>query len=320
MLAFVGFYNDLERAWYADVGAKLMTTMFIMLAGSCTVRFVVSELVKPIIINFKKKNCVTQSQLEEVFTGARFEIELRYADHLKILFSGMLLQGALPVMAPILALYFWGQYFSDRWLLVKRYQKPPAYDEKLALKVADWLPYAAYLQLAFAAFAFSNPRLLASGHVSDSLAMWLRNPTSAAAAGVEYAESQAAATTRAWLGGALLMRLNRTNVFPMVVVLAAALAWRVLHGKLGRALNAYLEVRSLTRSRLTLHDCLATLGGEKYRVEKTLRRTYIYIYHDCPPNSNKKHGLAFSRLAGRERGAVARTAYHRDCSSLNLDS
>ena len=93
-------------------------------------------------------------------------------------------------------MYYWGQYYSDKYLLFKQYRKPPAYDATLALRFVENLPNAGLLSVALTAFAFSNEALLADGgKVSSHLATWLE----------EVAQFEL-------IGGRILLRLNRLPV------------------------------------------------------------------------------------------------------------
>ena len=97
----IGRYDDLTRDWYANVGYQLCQTMLIILLFSVTLRFAIVLIVKPVLRIITTRDCVTQQQLNNAYLGNRWEVELRYADHLRMLFVGMLFVGALPIMVRI---------------------------------------------------------------------------------------------------------------------------------------------------------------------------------------------------------------------------
>ena len=76
--------------------------MLIILLFSVTLRFAIVFIVKPAARALvTTRDCVTQQQLNNAYLGNRWEVELRYADHLRMLFVGMLFVGALPIMVRI---------------------------------------------------------------------------------------------------------------------------------------------------------------------------------------------------------------------------
>lgn len=96
--------------------------MFVSVAS----RFGTVCLVDPLVAWVKRDGCVTQAQLNDLLEPRRFDIEYRYSYALTYVLCALLYCGALPVLLPFAAVYFWSSYVADRYLVMRRYAKPPA--------------------------------------------------------------------------------------------------------------------------------------------------------------------------------------------------
>jgi len=60
----------------------------------------------------------------------------------------------MPILLGFAAAFFFVKYWCDKYLLLRYNSKPPALDEKIALKVSEILPLALYLHLGVSCFVY----------------------------------------------------------------------------------------------------------------------------------------------------------------------
>ena len=68
----------------------------------------------------------------------------------------MIYSGGLPLLYPLAALSFLAIYWSDKYLLLRSYRKPPLFDNKIALPVLRWFKYALLGHFIISIWMYSN--------------------------------------------------------------------------------------------------------------------------------------------------------------------
>jgi len=92
--------------------------------------------------------------------GPTFEIDYRYNSILTVVFVTMMYSGGLPVLYPIAALFFAITYWSDKYLLLKEYRRPPNFDSHLTLKSLGWFKIAILLHVVGSVSMFASQDIL----------------------------------------------------------------------------------------------------------------------------------------------------------------
>lgn len=161
---FSGSYDDFGTDWYLDIGVTLMLTMIINAFSphASTIGMMFFQGVK---ICKDRKGCIhkkeitskfSQTDLDSLYAGPEFELEMRYASLLMTVFVTLTYGAGLPLLYPICFLSFVVYYMVDKWLFLRFYSKPPQMSGKLADFAANVLPYAIFLHVSFAMWMFSN--------------------------------------------------------------------------------------------------------------------------------------------------------------------
>jgi len=100
----------------------------------------------------KKK--ILQVDLNKKFTAPVFDLTESYSLAINTILVTMFFCSGMPILLGFAALFFMFKYASDKFLLLRYNSKPPAFDEKIALKVADILPLALYMHLGVASIIY----------------------------------------------------------------------------------------------------------------------------------------------------------------------
>jgi hypothetical protein len=75
---------------------------------------------------------------------------------LNIVFITMMFGAGMPILFPIAAFSFFSLYVVENYMLYYVYKEPPAYDEKLNLKVLQKLSYGPLFLVGFGYWMLSN--------------------------------------------------------------------------------------------------------------------------------------------------------------------
>jgi hypothetical protein len=163
-----GKYSDFTASWYADVGISLMFTMILYMFGVHGLKLVTilsSKFFrwqdKHFSSDIRLTNQVSQEQLNKLYLGPEFVIEVRYATALTICFVCITYAPAMPLMYLITAVSFWLLYFVDKFYFLRVSRIPRAVSPSLAHSVVKSFYLAAFFNLAIAIWSFSNSILFA---------------------------------------------------------------------------------------------------------------------------------------------------------------
>ena len=89
----------------------------------------------------RKTKKIIQEDYEDLNTGAEFMFEFRYSNMLTVLSVAFLYSGALPIMYPVAAIFFFITYWMDKCLLFRCYKKPIKFDNYLAKGTLRYFKY-----------------------------------------------------------------------------------------------------------------------------------------------------------------------------------
>lgn len=163
-----GKYADFTAPWYADVGISIMFTMMLYMFGVHGLKLV--TIVSSKFFRWQDKhftsdtrltNQVSQEQLNKLYLGPEFVIEVRYATALTICFVCVTYAPAMPLMYLITAVAFWLLYIVDKFYFLRVSRIPRAVSPSLAHSVVKSFYVAAFFNLAIAIWSFSNSVLFA---------------------------------------------------------------------------------------------------------------------------------------------------------------
>ena len=148
-------FSDFTRDWYVQVGSTITITMLI-------------SVFSPHVLNFLvfyprggcKRCCVkkykTQREINSAFQGPEFDIATRYSQVLNVVFSSFLYSGGIPLLNATCCCTMFVLYWTDKFLILRHYSKPPRYSEELNSAFLAILPYAAVMHSGFSLYMLGS--------------------------------------------------------------------------------------------------------------------------------------------------------------------
>ena len=129
-----GKYDDMDPAWYADIGATISFYMIINVI-SPHVAFIISYISRLIKRSYDK-NCSKKRKTKKLTTheylklhiGPEFSIGTRYAQILSTIFIILFYSSGMPILYLCCFLFFTILYWIDKWMILRYYRTPPHMD------------------------------------------------------------------------------------------------------------------------------------------------------------------------------------------------
>jgi hypothetical protein len=264
-----GEYEDFTTPWYGTVGTTIITTAAInalIPPTLMTVEFFLDLCSRRSVLNTPGA-VVRQSQLDELFVGARFATPPRYPLVITMTVVSYTYSGGLPLLLPLAAIGFLMQYAVDKWMLLKFYRKPAAYDSSMTMLLLEIIPWAVLLHLGFAVWQFSSGSI-PSAYLSSEFIQYAATLAGASNIGGQassFLESYKAIASQYDSIG-LVPRVLRLNTFPLalffLILLIFLIASTVLAVLGGAAMTLF---STLTCGFVCCRCCISSTGAVKVR-------------------------------------------------------
>ena len=113
--------------------------------------------------NVAAKKQVLQVDMNLKMLGGIFEIDAKYSFSMAIIFMAHLYYGPLPLLCPLLAVFFLVQYWLDKLYLTKFARKPPHFHANLHNIMIKILPFCVFFHCGFSLWAYGNPQIWPEG-------------------------------------------------------------------------------------------------------------------------------------------------------------
>ena len=158
-----GTYPDFTARWYSQIGATIVTTVFINvimpaidLLDWCTAGC--SRCCdRGCSFDKRKTKRFLQSDYERVYTGLPQLFTVRYAMIIATWFMIMLYSLAMPFLYFAGIFIYTSLYWVDKTLFVKFYKSPPRYDTAITRRVFFLLEFGIILHFMMGIYMVSNP-------------------------------------------------------------------------------------------------------------------------------------------------------------------
>eukprot|EP00746_Dinoflagellata_sp_MGD_P010058 gnl/MRDRNA2_/MRDRNA2_120643_c0_seq1.p1 gnl/MRDRNA2_/MRDRNA2_120643_c0~~gnl/MRDRNA2_/MRDRNA2_120643_c0_seq1.p1 ORF type:complete len:1228 (+),score=231.61 gnl/MRDRNA2_/MRDRNA2_120643_c0_seq1:259-3684(+) len=158
-----GAADDLGVDWFMLVGSVIAVTVCVQI-GSTTIPPLATGVVKAILRKRKpvSMGAFTQGALNDIYTNPDFNLALRSAQTMNVIFMIIMYSAGLPILNFVGAVYCFVSFWVDKVALLRFAKKPPQYDEKLVQGGIKMMPYAALLHVALGLWLFANQRIVPS--------------------------------------------------------------------------------------------------------------------------------------------------------------
>jgi hypothetical protein len=158
-----GKYSDFTIDWYGDVGKSLIGTMILYMFGVHGLKFALLFYTKlrrwqdtHFTGDTRLTYQVSQEQLNRLYIGTEFVIEVRYATVLTICFVCIAYASTMPIMYLVASVAFTLHYWIDKYFFLRVNRIPRAVSPTLALHVTRTFYVAGFINLCIAIWTFSN--------------------------------------------------------------------------------------------------------------------------------------------------------------------
>ena len=160
---FTGKIGDYSVAWYQQIGASMMFTMFMFTMGSqpaLLIAFASKIFARAWDRRWSFRSNVTrvdtQADYEELQLGPVMDIKQKYAALLTLIFVDMTYSATMPLFNLITLLNLLLIYVSDKYMLIHFVQKPTLVDARLPKKCVDMLYWAAMIHICNGMWLWGN--------------------------------------------------------------------------------------------------------------------------------------------------------------------
>jgi hypothetical protein len=110
---------------------------------------------------------IISSDLNRLYEGPKFNISTQYAKHLAFIFTVMLYSCGLPILLPILFVYFVLSFWIDKlmsknvynMIVLRFYKEPPRYSQWIHQAVIRILPLATIFHMALSLWIYGTPEI-----------------------------------------------------------------------------------------------------------------------------------------------------------------
>jgi len=161
-----GHYDDFVSNWYLNVGATLLTTMIINIVNlplinslSYFFRHCLRCSDRGCGFSEKSTRRANQEDWVKLYTGPEFLVDFRYAQILTVLFVCFIFCSGLPLLFLSTFLNLLFVYWMDKIFLLKFYQLPRPFDDKLENTVRKGLYLVLFFHLIIAVWSYGNPQV-----------------------------------------------------------------------------------------------------------------------------------------------------------------
>merc|ERR1712139_653378 len=119
-------------------------------------------IVTPLMAWWSQRGAVTQPKLNKVYQLPEWNISLRLAQVMNVIFCIMMYSGAMPVLYIVGCIYCAFSYWTDKWILLRGSCKPPSYNADIVRVAVHMFPIIALLHTVTTLWVFSKQDLFPS--------------------------------------------------------------------------------------------------------------------------------------------------------------
>ena len=151
---FDGNYSDFTQSWYLYVGSTIIITLFINIFSPHCANLIIFRTIRKCLRFCCWKNAKSQQALNALFIGPEFDLAVKYAIILNLIFSCFLYSGGIPLLNCFCFCGLFVIYWTDKYLILRYYRKPPVYNETLNTQAVNYLPLCVIFHCAFALYMY----------------------------------------------------------------------------------------------------------------------------------------------------------------------
>ncbi|OMJ87132.1 hypothetical protein SteCoe_11206 [Stentor coeruleus] len=153
---FKGSFSDFEREWFLKVGNLILTLMIISLGSPHLIYLFIAYPLGWCSRKFCYKSKKTQYELNLLYTGPDFDISTRTAMIFNMIFTCFLYSGGIPLLNCVCFIYLIIIYYTDKFLMLRHFKRPPFYTQEIYIAAFQILPWAVIFHCMVSLFMYGN--------------------------------------------------------------------------------------------------------------------------------------------------------------------
>ena len=153
---FNGKYDDFTRDWYTQVGYILTMNMIVSVFSPHIINLIIIYPCGKCKRKFCLNKCLTQAELNKRFQPAEFDIATRYSQILNVIYCSFIFSSGIPLLNLTVFATFFILFWTDKFLIINHYAKPPRYSSEINNRFISILPFAAIFHNCFAIYMYGT--------------------------------------------------------------------------------------------------------------------------------------------------------------------
>ena len=165
---FISEFSDFTRRWYVQVGSTITVTMLVSIFSPHILNILIFYPLGGLRRNCRKSRFKTQLEIESAFACPEFDIATRYSQILNVVFTSFLYSGGIPLLNCTCCATMFVLYWTDKFLVLRHYSRPPRYSAELNSNFLKFLPFAGILHCGFSLYMIGSENVFPeSFHVEN---------------------------------------------------------------------------------------------------------------------------------------------------------
>ncbi|CAG9323455.1 unnamed protein product [Blepharisma stoltei] len=148
-------FNDITKYWYVKVGSMFYIMMCINVVSPHLIFNFLVMYMTGLWKRFRSSQTYkTQYEIYNAFIGPEFRLATRTSMILTVIFTCFIFSGGIPLLNIIAFLALFVIYWTDKFLILRHYRKPPYYSHHVYSSAIKVMPLCAFFHSCFSLYAY----------------------------------------------------------------------------------------------------------------------------------------------------------------------
>ncbi|CAG9323454.1 unnamed protein product [Blepharisma stoltei] len=162
-------FGDFEKLWYVKVGSIFSIMMCINVVSPHLIFNFLVLYMKGLYYRTKGYlKFKTQYEINNAFLGPVFVLSTRTSMILTVLFTCFIFSGGIPLLNIIALSALFTIYWTDKFLILRHYRKPPQYSHHIYSWTIKLMPLCALIHCCISLYAYGCPDVFPTGFVNNN--------------------------------------------------------------------------------------------------------------------------------------------------------
>jgi len=157
-----GEHNDFTVRWFVGVGSGLFGTIVGQMITTTTAPLIWSFVYTPLYRWWYEETCATQRALNNLYELPEWDLPLRLAQTMSIIFCSLMYGGGMPLLYLVAGVYCFISYWLDKLCMLWGSKRPPQYNEEVICAAMHFFWIGALCHTVVTLTIFGNQNILPS--------------------------------------------------------------------------------------------------------------------------------------------------------------